>query len=159
MTEQTKKKLKDYTLEELRERFAELVKGQRQHGRKGNQFEDPKAEWKRLYNNIASIESRNRRKEYQERQDKSFAETYGFGADDADKFGIRPWQRRMYTKLFKSCPYGSIVQLSYVKRMTALTLDQIYALQQETGLLAHPCVSAKQAKADKKYRDDNGIYL
>lgn len=156
-----KKKLKDKpTFEELLKRYEELTGGYtRQHGRKAAKIENTPEGYERLYKNVKSIESRNRRKELDKARDQSFVERYGFGNDDADANGITAKDRRRYNAKFKNCPKGSKVELEYLRRMTGLNLFQIYVLQQETGLLPYPAVTEKAAKAEQKFREDNGIYL
>ena len=46
-----------------------------------------------------------------------------------------------------------------MKRMTGLTLYQIWILQQRTGLSPYPAVTEQVAKRDQKVRDDAGIYV
>ena len=148
------------TLEYLREEYARLTKNYtRRHGRKAKVFATPEEEYKQLYNNVSSIKSRNARKEMEARADKSYVEKYGFGADDADIYGITPKDRRRYEAKFKNCPHGSRVTLEYLRRMTGLTLKQVYILQEQTGLIPYPKVSKIEADKDQKYRDDNGIYI
>ena len=148
------------TLDELRKRYAELTKNlKRQHGRKAKPLESEQDEYKRLYKNVKSIESRNKRKEYDTRREKSFVERFGFGADDADQYGIRPVDERRYLAKFKNCPIGAKVELAYLKMMTGLTLHQIWVLQEKTGLKPYPAVSEKIAKRDQKIRYDAGIYI
>lgn len=155
-----KKKSPPPTLDELRQLYKELTGGYtRQHGKKAAEFESEEDEYKRLYKNVKSIQSRNRRKEMEKRQEQSFVERFGFGNDDADINGITAKDRRRYIAKFKNCPHGSRVELGYVKMMTGLNLFQIYLLQQETGLSPYPAVTEKAAKADKKFREDNAIYI
>lgn len=148
------------SLEELRKRYAELTAGYtRQHGKKAAAFESEEDEYKRLYKNVKSIESRNRRKELDTQREQSFVERYGFGNDDADANGITPKDRRRYLAKFKNCPHGSVVSLEYMKMMTGLNLNQIWILQNETGLKPVPAVTEKAAKKDKAYREYNAIYI
>lgn len=131
----------------------------RQHGKKGQVFKGyTMEEYTRLNNNLISRKARARRKELEEHQNKYIRQLYQ-GADDADQWGIRPRDRRIYEKCFKSAPIGSSVELAYIKRMTGLSLMQIYVLQNQTGKVPKPAVSPKVAKADQKRRWERGDYL
>ena len=158
-----KKRPTDYkppTLEELEKEYNEwLAKYPRKHGRTAKLSEDPEIRRQQIYKNLKSMQSRQRRKEVDDWHEKSYVERYGFGADDADCYGIRPVDRRRYNKCFKSCPHGASVELDYLRRMTGMTLYQIYIMQNETGLKPKPAVSEKAAKLDQKRRDDEGIYI
>lgn len=148
------------TFDELLKEYTELTsKYKRQHGRKLVLSKDPKKAYKQIYNALASIKSRNHRKEYDARTEKSYVELYGFGADDADANGIRPVDRRRYTAKFKNCPKGAVVELNYLMMMTGLTLKQVYLLQEETGLKPYPAVTEKVANRDQAIRDREAIYL
>jgi len=146
---------KNPTLEQLREFFAHREATTRQHGKKGKTCLTDEEEFKRLKNNYVSICSRAKRKEREEEIDRNFRKS--IGSDDGDEYGIRPVDRRRYEAKFKNCPKGSRVELAYVRRMTGLSLFQIYHLQEETGLYPYPRVTEKDAKIDKKRREDAGI--
>ena len=148
------------TIDELRKRYAELTGTlSRQHGKKGTEAETEEEEWNRLYKNIKSIECRRRRKKLEKEQEQSWVSKYGFGNDEADQYGITPKDRRRYIAKFKNCPKGAVVELDYLKMMTGLTLNQIWILQNETGMSPYPAVTEKAAKKDQAYRDYNGIYI
>lgn len=146
---------KNPTLEQLREFFAYREANTRQHGKKGKACLTEEEEYKRLKNNYISICSRAKRKEREQQIDNDFKKR--MGADDEDEHGIRPVDRRRYIAKFKNCPKGSRVELAYVRRMTGCSLFEIYHLQKETGLYPYPPVTAKDAKIDKKRREDAGI--
>lgn len=158
-----KKRPDDYrqeTLEELEARYnAWLAKYPRRHGRTAKLSDDPVMRRKQIYKNIKSMESRQRAKAVDEWHEKSYVERYGFGNDNADCYGITPKDMRRYLAKFKNCPHGSRVELDYIKRMTGLTLYQIWILQQRTGLSPYPAVTEQVAKRDQKVRDDAGIYV
>lgn len=157
MTE--KKRPPKPTLEELRKLIAEAnEKLGRQHGRAGKENETEEQEYKRLYNNWKSRESRDRKKKLEKHQERSYRELFGFNADE-DEYGIRLVDERRYRACFKSAPIGSIVYRDYVKRMTGLTKNQIYIMQQRTGLVPHPAVTKKEADADEKRRWETGDYF
>lgn len=147
------------TLEELKAFFAEREKTMRQHGKKGKPCDNPEDEYKRLYNNYLSIKCRANTKQYHKRQDKLFEEynnIYG-RKEDADEFGIRPKDERMYKKCFKSYYSSAPVSLAYIRRMTALSLTQIYVLQKRTGYIPKPAVTKKDAKKDLERVKNEGI--
>lgn len=155
-----KRKSPPPTFEELLKRHQELTGGyERQHGRKLILPEDRKEAYDKLYKAVKSIESRNRRKDYDNRREQSFVEKYGFGNDDADINGITPKDRRRYLAKFKNCPIGAKVELAYMQMMTGLSLHQIWILQNETGLKPYPAVTEKAANKDQEVRDRNGIYI
>lgn len=158
-----KKRPADYqppTLEELEKRYNDwLAKYPRKHGKAAKLSDDPEIRKKQIYKNLKSIESRHRCKEIDDWHEKSYVERYGFGNDSADQYGITQKDRRRYKAKFTNCPHGSIVTLDYVQRMTGLNLNQIWILQNETGLKPVPAVTEKAAKKDQAYRDYNGIYI
>ena len=146
---------KNPTLEQLREFFANREATTRQHGKKGKTCATEEEEYKRLKNNYISICSRARRKAREQEIDRNFKKS--MGSDDADEYGIRPVDIRRYVAKFKNCAIGSVPELAYVRRMTGCSLFQIYYLQQMTGLYPNPRVTEKDARIDKKYRDNLGI--
>ena len=148
------------TLEELEQKYTELLaQYSRRHGRTAKLSTDPEERYKQLYKNVKSIESRMRSRKLEQKAAKSFVEKFGFGNDDADIYGITSKDRRRYIAKFKNCPYGSRVQLDYVRRMTGLTLNQIYILQNETGKYPYPPVTKKAAAKDEAYRNREAIYI
>lgn len=148
------------TLEELEVIYAKLLSQySRQHGRKAKLSDDPEIRYKQIYKNVKSILSRNKVKKLEADREKSYVEKFGFGNDDADANGITAKDRRRYIAKFKNCPYGAVVELDYLKRMTGLTLKQIYILQKETGKYPKPAVTEKAANKDQAYRDEEGIYI
>lgn len=157
----------EFTPEELKAKIDKILaelneldeKLGRQHGKRGQTFKGYTIEeYTRLNNNLISRKARARRKDLEAHQDRYIKQLYQ-GADDADQWGIRPRERRIYAKCFKSAPIGSNVELAYIKRMTGLSLMQIYILQQQTGKIPTPAVSPKVAKADQKRRWERGDYL
>jgi len=147
------------TYEQLKKRYAELTKGQRQHGKLGKPLADPVAEYKRLYKNVKSIECRNRRAAENKEADEKFEKEYSLRKTEVERNGIKPVDERRYNNCFHSTPHGQKVYRSYIKRMTGMTLKQIYILQQKTGLIPYPEITKKEADDDQRYRDYNGIYI
>jgi len=158
-----KKRPEDYappTFDELLKEYEELTKSYtRQHGRKAAPIENTPEGYKRLYKNVKSIKSRNKRKKIEAEREQSYVERFGFGNDDADINGITAKDRRRYNAKFANCPHGAVVELDYLRRMTGLTLKQIFILQNETGKYPYPAVTEKAANKDQAYRDKEGIYI
>ncbi len=155
-----KRKNSPPSLEELEKEYNEwLAKYPRKHGKTAKLSDDPETRRNQIYKNLKSMQSRQRRKEYDKRVEQSYVQKYGFGADDADANGIRPIDRRRYKAKFANCPHGAVVELKYLMMMTGLTLKQVYLLQQETGLKPYPAVTEKVADKDQKIRDREGIYI
>ena len=151
-----KKKL---TLDEIKKKLAEADANlNRQHGKLGVKCEDEEKELKKIYNNLKSRESRARKRALEKHQDYTYNKLYGLHADE-DEYGIRAIDRRRYTKCFKSGYIDARVTRKYVKMMTGLTLNQIYILQNETGLIPYPAVTKKEANEDEKYRWETGMYF
>ena len=148
------------TLEELEVIYAKLLSQySRQHGRKAKLSDDPEIRYKQIYKNVKSILSRNKVKKLEADREKSYVEKFGFGNDDADANGITAKDRRRYNAKFANCPHGAVVELDYLRRMTGLTLKQIFILQNETGKYPYPAVTEKAANKDQAYRDKEGIYI
>ena len=148
------------TFEELMKVYEELLnRYPRQHVLKAATFDNTPEGYRRLYNNVKSIQSRQRLRDREAEQDKSFVQRYGFGNDKADEYGITPTDERRYRAKFKNSPYGGLVELEYLRRMTGLSLKQVYILQQRTGLYPTPRVTKTAAQADQKHRDELGLYL
>lgn len=145
------------TLEQLRQYEAEyLATRKRQHGRERKVFGTEEEEYKQLYNNWASRESRRRKRELEKSQEESFKQSWGIYAEDADEYGIRPVDERRYKGCFKSYYIGHPIELSYVKRMTGLSLKQILVLQKRTGYIPTPAVTDKAANEDEQRRYETG---
>lgn len=145
------------TLEELRQYQAEYeASAKRRHGKARAIFESEEDEYRQLYNNWSSRESRKRKRELEKYQEEAYRSYWGIAADDADEYGITPKQERQYRGCFRSGYIGEPVYREYVKRMSGLTLYQIYIMQQRTGLIPVPQVTATEAKADEKRRYDTG---
>jgi len=115
-------------------------------GRQGKVLDDPILEAKRLKMNESA-------RKYKARQKELDANTL---PTDEDEYGIRPVDERRYIKCFHSGWIGQTTELAYVRRMTGLSLYQIYILQERTGEIPKPAVSLASAKSDKKYREDYG---
>ena len=159
MTEEKKKKFKDYTLEEIQAELDELDKQLgRQHGRTGVKYDDVEKEKKRLWNNLQSRKSRNLKQTIENEKDKAVNEILKIHEDE-DEFGIRPVDERRYTKCFHSGYIGETPERKYVQIMTGLTLKQINILQKRTGLVPNPAVNDSEADADEKRRWETGDYL
>lgn len=145
------------TLEQLRTYEAEyLASRKRQHGKARKVFQTEEEEYKQLYNNWASRESRRRKRELEKSQEESFKKSWGIYADDADEFGITPKDERKYKGCFHSGYIGEPVKVSYIRRMTGLTLKQISVLQKRTGLMPTPPVTDKAANEDEQRRYETG---
>lgn len=154
------KRIKFQTLEEVEKALEELdAKLGRVHGKKARVIEGETDEqrFKRLVNNYSSRVCRAGVKKLNE-QKEVYSKRCLCLADDADQYGIRPVDERRYKGCFKSYYIGMSVERSYVKRMTGLSLKQIYELQKRTGLIPKPPVKLKEAKADEKRRWEEGIY-
>lgn len=159
MTEEKKKKYKDYTLEEIITELDELDKQLgRQHGRMGIKCEDSEKEKKRLWNNLQSRKSRMLKQKIEKERDKHVNEILKLHEDE-DEFGIRPVDERRYTKCFHSGYIGETPERKYVQIMTGLSLKQINILQKRTGLVPNPAVNDSEADADEKRRWETGDYL
>lgn len=115
-------------------------------GRQGKVHDDPILEAKRLRMN----ESARRYKARQKELNANILRT------DEDEYGIRPVDERRYIKCFHSGWIGQTTELDYVRRMTGLSLYQIYILQERTGEIPKPAVSLASAKSDKKRRENYG---
>lgn len=159
MNDQETKKKKgkdDYTIEELRLLLAEMDKKiGRQHGKSGITYDDPAKEKDRLWNNYSSRLSRERRKNIEKAQEKTFLEAHNIKCDE-DEFGIRPVDERRYKACFHSGYIGAPVYRDYVRRMTGLNLKQICILQKRTGLIPVPAVEDAEADKDWKERYERG---
>lgn len=159
MAYEKKRKAPPPTLEELRQYEAEyLATRKRQHGKERikKEYASEEEEYKNLYNNWSSRESRKRKRALEKSQDKVFAATWGCMAEDADEYGIRPVDERKYIGCFKSGYIGDPVKVSYIKRMTGLSLKQINVLQQRTGYMPTPPVTDKVANDDEMRRYETG---
>ena len=145
-------------LQELRIEFAELTKDhKRQHGRKGNSSDNIMEEIVRLTNNIASVKTRKRNRDLDKSRDKVYKESLGlYSEDEADKHGIKPVDERRYIKCFKSGYINAPVYRTYIKRMTGLSLNQMYVLQERTGYIPTPKISFNEAKKDEQALYDSG---
>jgi hypothetical protein len=144
----SRKKYKDYTIEEIKAELAEFDKTyDRQHGRTGVELDDPEAEKRRLWNNLVSRRSRKARKEAHQRHDKAVREALHLH-DGEDEWGIAPVDERRYRSKFKSGYIGAPVKVEYIRRMTGLKLFQMYQLQERTGLIPTPRITKEQADAD-----------
>jgi hypothetical protein len=158
------KKLKGLTDEELwqkvtelRNEFKELTKNQtRQHGRKGESHDDPIKEIIRLTNNIASVKTRNKHKEIEKQQDIVFKESLGFRAEDTDEYGIKAVDERRYIKCFRSGYINAPVYRTYIKRMTGLSLYQMFVLQERTGYIPTPKITKVEAKKNERELYERG---
>ncbi len=126
-----------------------------QHGRSGESYTDPYKEYTRLLNNLRSRKTRAKRKEIHNAQDKAYNEVLKIHQDE-DEYGIRPVDERRYRATFKSGYIGAPVYVSYIRRMTGLSLMQMYVLQERTGLVPTPRIEEKDARADWKRRYDRG---
>ena len=119
-------------------------------GRQGKVLDDPILEAKRLKMNEAARRYKARQKQLAKELDASVR------SSDEDEHGIRPVDERRYIKCFHSGWIGQTTELAYVRRMTGLSLYQIYILQERTGEIPTPAVSLASAKSDKKYREEYG---
>lgn len=141
-------------IEKLKARQAELSASyKRRHGKQGVECTSLWEEYKRLYNNVHSQESRLRKRNLEKHQEKQFRERYH---PDEDEYGIRPVDERKYIKCFKSGYIGEPVTRVYVRRMTGLSLKQIAILQERTGYVPVPAVGMAEAEADEKRRWETG---
>ena len=147
------------TYEQLKKRYAELTAGKRQHGKLPTPLADPVAEYKRLYKVVKSLEYRARMAEKAKEEDAKFEKEFSLHRTKSDDNGIKPVDERRYNNCFHSTPHGQKVYRSYIKRMTGMTLKQIYILQEKTGLIPYPKISKEEADKDQRYRDYNGIYI
>lgn len=154
MTSAKKARDKKPTYEELKAFFAERAKTMRQHGKLGKTCENEADDYKRLYNNYLSIKTRANRKKIEKAQDEAWS---WWKQKDEDEYGIRPVDERRYKLCFTSYYKGLPIELSYVKRMTGCTLYQIWILQQRTGFIPSPPVTKKDALADQKRIEREGI--
>lgn len=127
----------------------------RQHGRAGTSSSDSEKDRVRLLNNLNSRLSRMAKREIEKSQEQTYREVLGLN-NDADEYGIRPVDERRYRACFRSGYIGEPVERVYVKRMTGLSLNQIRVLQERTGLIPVPAVTAKEANADEKRRYETG---
>lgn len=145
-------------LEELRNTFNELTKDhKRQHGKKGESSNNILEEIVRLTNNIASIKTRNKNKELDKQRDKVYKESLGYTKEDeTDKYGIKPVDERRYIKCFKSGYINAPVYRKYIKRMTGLSLNQMFVLQERTGYIPTPKITLTEAKKNEQELYDRG---
>lgn len=145
----------DEAIKVLRERQAELNAGYtRRHGKKEKPAETKWEEYKRLYNNVKSQESRLRKAKLEKDKDKVYNQMHN--VEEEDEYGIRPVDERRYKACFKSGYIGAPVYRKYVRMMTGLSLKQIAVLQERTGLVPFPAVDMAEAEADEKRRWETG---
>lgn len=142
------------SLEELKRLMAELdSKLDRQHGVKGTVAETEEQECKRLWNNYKQRLYKQSVKEKAKREDKVFDVWEGNPDRQPDKYGITPIDERRYKNCFKSYYIGFPIEVSYIKRMTGLSIEQIYQLQLRTGYKPTPEITKAQAMKDKQRRE------
>lgn len=145
----------DEAIKQLRQRQAELCANyKRRHGKLEKQAETKWEEYKRLYNNVKSQESRLRKAQLEKEKDKAYNVMHN--VEEEDEYGIRPVDERRYKACFKSGYIGAPVYRKYVRMMTGLSLKQIAILQERTGLVPVPAVGMAEAEADEKRRWESG---
>ena len=145
------------SLEELKKMLAELdSKLTQQHGKKGTVAETEEQERKRLWNNYKQRLYKQSVKDRNKEQDEAFDIWEGNPDKKPDKFGIRPIDERRYKGCFKSYYIGFPIELDYVRRMTGLTIAQIYELQKRTGYKPTPEITQSQAIKDQRRRELTG---
>ena len=123
-------------------------------GKKGTVKSDPEKEKARLKANLASRIYKAKKKAQAMAQEAAYAEILGI--DLGDKYGIRAVDERRYVKCFHSGYIGEIPSLDYVRRMTGLSLNQVYILQQRTNHIPYPAVTKAIAATDEQRRINLG---
>jgi hypothetical protein len=148
--------LKEITamLEDVKQKLAQYSYG-RQHGRAGESYADPYKEYARLSNNLKSRQARARKREHIKSNNKIYNEILNIHQDE-DKYGIKPVDERRYRNTFKSYYIGAPNPRDYIKRMTGLSLKQMYILQERTGLIPTPRITKAEADADWEKRWASG---
>lgn len=145
----------DEAINVLRQRQAELNSNyKRRHGKQEKQATTKWEEYKRLYNNVKSQESRLRKANLEKQSDKSFNQLHN--NEEEDEYGIRPVDERRYKKCFHSGYIGAPVYRKYIRTMTGLSLKQIAVLQERTGLIPVPAVGKAEAEEDERRRIETG---
>lgn len=145
------------SLEELRKLMSELdSKLTQQHGRKGTVAETEEQERKRLWNNYKQRLYKQSVKDRAKREDEAFDVWDGNPDRKPDEYGITPIDERRYKNCFRSYYIGFPIEVDYIKRMTGLTIAQIFELQSRTGYKPTPEITKSQAERDRKYRELTG---
>jgi len=145
------KKFEKYTLQELQQQLG-ITKQTRQHGRVGKVAMTEEEEKRRLYNNLSSRVTREKKRQLIRDRQLTYRKILeGNRALDRieDKYGISQRDERIYKECFSSGYIGVPVERSYVKGRTGLNNKQIAVLQRRTGLIPNPVVTNMEEKADE----------